>query len=117
MSPAEPSFIRVRDVLDRVVRELACTPGPLEERVPLAGRILLGDLSARDFQEPEERAVFARLQAAALEMSLLGPGSDDALAEEVLHAMVHDLVDLHEMVEGRAIRETADYWAAWKRGE
>jgi hypothetical protein len=116
MSPAEPSFIGVRDVLDRVVRELACAPGPLEQRLPPAGRILLGELSARDFQEPEERAVFARLQAAALEMSLLAPGNDLAFAADVLHAMVHDLVDLHEMVEGRAIRETADYWAARNTG-
>ncbi len=108
---AEPSFIRVRDVLDQVLRDLAGGRGTLRDRVPQASQLLLRQLGPRDFPDREERAVFTRLHTAALEISLLGVCSDQCFGEDVLSAMLHDLIDLHERVEKRVLRETARYWS------
>jgi hypothetical protein len=107
-----PAFVRIRDVMDRALRELAIGEGDLRERVVLASRVLLDGVTLHDFREREERALFSRVQLGLMEMAWMSlPGRSGEIDDDVVCAMATDLVDLHEAVEGRAIRETADHWA------
>lgn len=110
----EPSNVAIREAMDGALRELATGDGDLCERVVLASRILLDGVSLLDFPEREERVLFSRVQLGLMEMawlSLPSSGGAGGVDDDVIQAMANDLVDLHEMVEGRAIRETADHWA------
>ena len=100
-------------MLNGALRELATGTGTLRERTATAGSLLLARMSARELGDAEERRVFERVEVGLMELAI--GGERDALRvfeslDDVVGAVAHDLLDLHELVEARAIEETAVFW-------
>jgi hypothetical protein len=109
----EPDALRHREVLNRALRELATGTGAITDRMGVAGSVLLAGIRARELGDAEERRVFERIEIGLMELAVVGERSSLRVFESVDDAargLAHDVLDLHQMVEARAIEETADYW-------
>jgi hypothetical protein len=103
--PAEDgNAVNDRDVLDAAVRCLAVSGTALSERLGVAGRIVMTGLSRKDFDEPEDREMFDRINRELSDLSG-GDGLESASAES-LEGLAGEIVDLRDTLMGRAIHNS-----------
>ena len=95
----------VRDVLDSAVRALAVGPGPIVDRVRVAGSLISGGLSRADFLDEEDLALFDRILLGFLELDLIFEEAGGTAAAEVQRVLASDIVDLRDGLAGRAMHD------------
>lgn len=105
-SPA--SAFDIRETLDEAVRRLSVDASPIQERVRASRTIILGRLSPSDFASPEDRELFADIQAAFTDTSSPGdadrPSVTDQMPDATAEEIASDILDLRDTAMGRAIR-------------
>jgi hypothetical protein len=104
----QASAFDIRETLDEAVRNLAVSPGPIQERLGTSGMIILAGLSPTDFASSEDRELFNQIQEALADTSspgdVDGRAVTDQMSEATAEEIASDILDLRDTAMGRAIR-------------
>jgi hypothetical protein len=102
--PASP--FQLREVMDEAVRRLAISTASMQDRLHSAGVVVIGALSAADFELEEERELFEQIHE-AFGRFRLGTSHSGAFvrSDRALEKLAGDILDLRDTIMGRALRE------------
>ena len=89
---------------------LAVSAEPLRARLRVAGTIVRACLERKDFSEREDRDLYDEITLGAMEFELSDQHSSTSAEEsdndEALEELAHQIVNLRDSVNGRAIGAT-----------